>query len=359
MIVASEQTNFRPLLRIVGPTATGKSALAFRIAENWVKHHPQYTGVTIISADSRQVYEGMEIGTGADVPAEYVEEEADGEKFFQYLSGPVELYGIGLREPTAPWSAYDFVCFARKVIRAAWQARRLAILVGGTGLYHELLWADPTSPLFSLGTEVQDVSGPDESIRERAAELSVEELQEWVKKEAEAAYMLLNDSDRANPRRLIRVLERQKHLPTSPQARPELPDCPPPTHELVIGLTRSLETLQKKIVHRVEDRWSNGMIAETERLLALYRASFAKVPAFSATGYKEVAAFLDGRLEKAPAQAQWSRREFQYAKRQLTWWKKFGNARWVDVDEPNSIENIDALVKAWTMAFPSSEKSLY
>ncbi len=165
--------------------------------------------------------------------------------------------------------------------------------------------------------------------------MSVVELQIWLQKVATAKWESMNNSDRQNPRRLIRAIEISVSEEPHAKQKPQLPF----TH-IEIGLMNSIEHISEKIRQRVEERLQNGMLAEVEKLIADYRPEMWKGPAFSATGYKEVRQFLEGILSREEMVELWVRREIQYAKRQLTWWKKDFRGQWFDVAEKDWLNTV-------------------
>ena len=297
-----------PVISIVGPTSTGKSALARKVAAKFSDRH-----VDLLSADSRQVFQGMEIGTGADV---------------EPWSSNTHVHGISFLPPTAEWSVAHFRKFGREILTHSAAEKGVTIIVGGTGLYHQTLWRE----------EAEIDIPPNEELRQKAATLSLSELQEWLTSINPTHWQNMNASDRANPRRLVRALEIAQ-APTLPQ--PELSSLPQ-TQKSTFCLTCPLPELEARITARVQDRWQNGMQQEVEKLIANYSdEEWKNCPAFSATGYREVRQFIEGTLELEQSLALWSRREFQYAKRQLTWWKKHLPAEyWIDITQPSWQEKV-------------------
>jgi tRNA dimethylallyltransferase len=296
------------LLSIVGPTATGKTNLALQLIEPLLKN---FSRVDVISADSRQVYAGMEIGTGVDLPTDLANER-------------VLLHGTSFLKPTEEWSVAHFQDFARPIIEASWKAGGIPIIVGGTGLYHQQLFT--TDPHLHIP--------PNEEVRQRAATSTLLQLQEWLQKVAPGKFAQMNDSDRQNPRRLVRAIELAlSPAPAETHAHASPVTEPPAYDHLFVGLTAPKEFIEAKITQRVDERLNHGMIEEVTRLRANYTDPDWKLPAFSATGYKEVRAYLEGTLEYEQMRELWTRREVQYAKRQLTWWKKAKDITWFDVSE--------------------------
>lgn len=308
----------RPLLSIVGPTATGKSGLAFILAERLLAEG-YFPTVALISADSRQVYRGLEIVSGADIPADFEVAVSDSQLphfVKKTIYGEVQLHGVSMIEPTTDWSLASFQQFALPVIYETWRHGGLPIVVGGTGLYHQRLFAD----------ELASLPGPDEQLRAEVAKLSVVELQQRVQETYPAEYAALTRDDQHNARRLIRVLEKSQVTVT------EAPSTiTPPTSHYTIGLNDTIEQIEQKIALRVADRLKLGAVQEVQQLLVSF--GHLDLPVLSATGVKELALFIQEKIELDECRELWTRRERQYAKRQQTWWKKNQAGWWFEVGQ--------------------------
>ncbi len=223
------------LLIICGPTATGKTALAASLAK-------ELDG-ELVSADSRQVYRGMDITTGKDRP-----------------DAPIWLYDVV--DPDEDFSVSHWVTLARDAIENIQSRNKLPIIVGGTGLYINAL-------LYPMTTI--DIP-PDERLREKLKTLSVAELQQLTTRG------IMNDSDWQNPRRLIRKIEISESHVKHTESRAY--------DAYIIGLTASMEELHKRIDMRMKKRLSQGMEAEASRLQKLYDKN---LPSMSAIGVNEYA----------------------------------------------------------------------
>lgn len=296
-----------PILCIVGPTATGKTAIALQIS----KVIPSL----IISADSRQVYIGMDIGTGKDYPS-------DGTK----------IHLMDVVQPDEEWSVAHFLDSIVPLIHKAWEHHLLPIVVGGTGMYMQAL----------LG-EYETISVPQNTeLRSQLNIMSAIELQNLLQKKDKKKWERMNVSDRNNPRRLVRAIEiadakheekKQKQVPF------------PEADFLWIGLRAPLESLQKKIEERVYARIKQGMENEVRQLIQRYPDWSGN--AWSATGYRETKQLLERTLSKQDYIHLWSLREFQYAKRQYTWFNKRKHIEWFDVLDSNVGNNVEKRVQSW------------
>lgn len=289
------------LLVIAGPTATGKTNLALEIAR-------EFQG-EVISADSRQVYRGMDIGTGKDG------------------KGVVHLYDVV--NPDEEFSVAHFLRLAVPMIYKIQRKNALPIVVGGTGLY-----------IKALVEGIDTVNIPrNESLRSRLANASVEELQQMVPK---SVLEMMNNSDRNNPRRLIRKIEimqenQNRHIEYRRQS----------FDTLQIGLIADEEYLSERIIQRVMDRVHKGIIEEIQQLLGM--GYTWDLPAMNTIGYKEWKRYMESPSDehKNEAIASWIRHEIQYAKRQLVWFKKQQNIQWFSVDHQGYKEDVKRIIHMW------------
>lgn len=306
--------NNQRIISIVGPTATGKTKKALEIArESLVRK--EFTGIDIISVDSRQVYQGLEVLTGADVPVEFVPRHTKGERdCFSNHDSSIKIFGVSTIKTQDEWSVAHFKNFAREIIKNSWQQNRLVILVGGTGLYHQHLFND--DPVLTVP--------PNLVLRSRLESMLLDELQTELVKINSERFQKMNHSDKANKRRLIRAIEvgannalRKSQCETS-QIRGDINWSKIKIE--TISLTASLAELEQRINLRVTERFIGGAVKEVKQLLKLDLPSSA--PVLSTLGVPEITKFLQGELSAEECQKLWSLHEFQYAKRQLTWWKK-------------------------------------
>lgn len=284
----------------------GKSTLALELAEKLLASG-KLTGVDLISADSRQVYKGLELLSGADE---------------QPTNPKIKLHGVAIIQPTEEWSLAHFHHLANQVIGTAVNNNRAVIVVGGTGLYQTQL----------LQSALEDQAPPLLEIRNKAESMNVTELQAWLKKLDPHALDLLNESDRANSRRLIRAIERVLWQHKNPSVV-----AAPSTHtQEFIGLRTTKENLAQRIRQRVIQRLKLGVVNEVTRLEARLEelgTPLAKIPARSACGLREVLAFSRGEIDRSLCIELWTQRELAYAKRQDTWWKKYSAVKWFDTNQ--------------------------
>src|SRR5690349_15560466 len=288
-----------PLLVIAGPTATGKTGLSLALARSL---RDDGLPAEIISADSRQVYRGLDIGTAKVPPSD----RAD-----------VPHHGLDLVDPDGAFSVADFVRHARAALAGIAERRRLAILVGGTGLYLRAVAR-------GLDTEALP-SDPDVRARVEAA-LEADGLEATAGRLRELAPRLASRIDLANPRRVARALE-------IAEIRGDAPPPPPLGYDgqvAWLGLRLTPAVHREWIAQRAREQFAAGLIDEARALRERYDPG---LPAFSAIGYREAWAVLDGELSREQAIELDARRNEQFAKRQATWFRSEPDITWLDPTE--------------------------
>lgn len=289
------------LISIVGMTAVGKTSFALVAAEKILAEKKNYQGIDLISADSRQVYQGLEIVSGADAPTEFKQVEDDELSYPYFEKDKISLHGVSLIKPDQEWSLSHFHQLAWEIIEFALAEERLPLVVGGTGLYHEQLFNfDPALKV-----------GPDSRVRNKVEQMTVRALQDWARQVNPERFTELNRSDRYNPRRLVRVIE-------VGLAEPEpvkVPSAAKNLEQVFLGLEQDLVLVEKKIKARVKKRLELGALAEVKKLNLELDS-----PAASALGVSEIKQYLAGELTQSELIELWSLHEIQYARQQLTWW---------------------------------------
>lgn len=305
-------------LVLTGPTAAGKSAVALAAAEQL---HAE-----IVSADSRQVYRRLDIGT-AKVTAE---ERAR-----------VPHHGLDLVDPGERYSAGRFARDARNWIAAIRRRGHVPLIVGGTGFFIRAL----THPMFREPPMDRDRR---EALRAYLSDMDPGRLREWLERlDPESATRL---RDRGGTQRIMRALEvvllTGRTLPWWQGATP--PDVRPlPTVTFVLDLPR--DVLYERIDRRVGAMLDAGLVAEVAELLADGYAPHD--PGMNATGYPEIAAHLSGELSLEEAARRIRSRTRGYARRQLTWFRKKlpESAIWLDGTRPVA-ELVERIVNEWRAA---------
>lgn len=283
----------KSLLVIVGPTASGKSELAVKLAKK--------IDGEIISADSRQVYKGMDIGSGK-VPGKWHKKV--------YLYKAVPHYLIDVASPKRQFSVAQFQTQATKIIDDIFRRGKTPIICGGTG--H---WVDAVV----FGQSLPQVKA-NPTLRRKLEKMTVEDLFKQLQK---------LDPDRAaeidskNPRRLIRALEIVMST-----GKP-VPKMKTESKYSVywIGLNPGMPKLEQKISKRLKIRLKQGLVAEVKKL-HVQGLSWKRLESFGLE-YKYAALFLQGKLTKQEMEQQLNTAIRQYAKRQMTWWKRNDKIEWL------------------------------
>ena len=275
-----------PLLSIVGPTASGKTDLAIRLA--------LVLDGEVVNADSRQVYRHMDVGTAKPTP----EQRSLVPHHLVDVLDPDESFGLGV-----------FMRLASQAIDGVHRRGKLPILVGGTGQYVWSLlegWRPPRVPpnraLRQALEEEARLHGPDALFRRL---LKVDPQAESV-------------VDGRNPRRVVRALEvyEATGLPPSSLIRDKGPS---PYCFSVVGLTLERQTLYGRIDARVDSMMERGLLSETRRLLSMGYP--ADLPSMSSVGYREMALHLRGELDLDEAVRRTKYGTHRLARRQLSWFR--------------------------------------
>jgi tRNA dimethylallyltransferase len=307
------------LLVIVGPTATGKTDLGLNLAK-------EFDG-EIVSADSRQVYQGMDVGTGKELTQEGYEIEK--EKGRWVVNGiPLHLYD--LTEPDERFSVAEYQQLSYKVIEDTHSRGKLPILVGGTGLYVQAV---------TEGLKIPKAP-PDLKLREKLERKPLSHLvAELEKVDPETAKRI----DEKNPRRLVRALE-VYYLTGQPISKLKK-KFKVSFDSLMIGLTAPREVLYERADKRTE-RWfeKNGFLEEVRELLKKYSPDW---PAMSAIGYRQVALYLSGKVDLKEAIQRTKFDIHGYIRRQLSWFKRDNRIFWFDISQPDFKKEVRELVGGW------------
>jgi tRNA dimethylallyltransferase len=279
------------IIVILGPTSSGKSSVSIKLAR-------KFNG-EIISADSRQIYRKMDIGTGKVTKEE------------QLLA---KHYLIDVVSPKTNFSAAQFKEKADKIIIDILKRKKLPIICGGTGFWIKSLVDDVTYP------EVK----PDWKLREKLGKKSTEKLFAILEK---LDPLRAKNIDAKNPVRLIRAIEICRTLGCVPNTKYQILNTK--YDFLQIGISLPKEKLHKNIEKRLRQRFAQGMIEEVERLHRAKKISWKKMESFG-LGYLWIAKFLQKQLPKEELFSRVYFSEKDYAKRQMTWFQKDKRIIWLD-----------------------------
>lgn len=289
-----QMSELYPVYILCGPTGVGKSQLANELAD-------KYKG-EIISADARQIYIGMDVGTGKLPP--------EGRKVRHWL--------LDVVQPEEPFSAQAFRTKALEVLEGLKAAGKKAFMVGGTGLY-----------LKALSEGLFDGPGRTE-LRRKLEKKTMLELHRQLAEVDPAKAKKLSANDR---QRMVRALEVyfSEGKPMSDIEKNR--ESPAGFKFLWAGLNLERKQLYEKIEKRIEKQFEDGWVGEVAGLMKQgFRPSW---PAFKTIGYPEVYQFLCGKLTEVEMVQTIKRKTRQYAKRQLTWFRHQAPVKWFDAESPS------------------------
>lgn len=288
------------VMAIIGPTAVGKTALSFALAEHY--------GTDLISGDAYQIYRHMDIGTAKPTADELA-------RYHHYL--------IDIAEPDEPYSAARFCDMAGKAIAEVNGKGKVPIVVGGTGLYVQSLLEG-----YDFGTARMTEAAKD-AAQARIASLDEGGLKEYIRRNTDWEppdwHELLANTHRLT--RLVSAIENGegKAFVRSGKAESLVYDA------YVIGLRLPREILYARIEERVDAMLKDGWVEEVRRLLAMGVPEGAQ--AMKAIGYQELAQYLKGQLSLEEAAVRIKTRTRRFAKRQLTWFKRMPYIHWYEKDQ--------------------------
>lgn len=294
------------ILVIVGPTASGKTRMAVELAQ---RHNGE-----VISADSMQIYRTMDIGTAKPTKEEM---------------GGIPHHMIDVADPEEDFSVARYVEMAARCVDDVLERGKLTIVAGGTGLYIDSLLSGRTFAPFSPDSALRG-----ELERELAEKGGQAMLEALAQVDPEAAQRLHPNDHK----RIVRALEVYRSTgKTITQHNRETQAIPPRYNALTIGLAfQDRQAMWRRIDQRVDEMVAAGLEDEVRRLLT--SGISPKCTAMQAIGYKEFTQALSGEMTWQEATDVVKLRSRQYAKRQLTWFGRNPNTRWVRWDDPPEFE---------------------
>src|SRR3989344_445581 len=318
------------ILVILGPTASGKTNLAFCLAK-------KFNG-SLVSCDSVQVYKHLDVLSGKDIPA--------GSKFFNltgtkfnfgyYLVNQVKIFLLDLVTPDYAFNVSDFLDAYDLAFEYIKSNKEHPILVGGAGFYIKAL----------LNGAATLKIPQNKILRDRLEKESVEVLSELLRKEDYKRFAEMNESDVKNKRRLIRAIEVAEYkksskfkVQNSKLRRVENADI------LKIGLYANREELKKRIDKRVEGWLTKGAVIEVRKLFGSYSKLSNQVK--SAIGYRQIFDYLAGKENFEDAIKKLKTGEYQYVKKQMTYLKKDKSIKWFDITDPSFMQKVEEQVSDW------------
>ena len=288
------------IIAIIGPTAVGKTALSFKLAERFQTE--------LVSADAYQVYKGMDIGTA----------KATKDELATYRHHLIDII-----EPNEDFSAAAFQEAARTTIEDLHERGKIPILVGGTGLYVQSLLEGYEFKAKRHSKEERQTASS------RIAALSEEELKAYITEktgyEPPDWHELLSNSHR-----LVRLVGAIEKGDGAAAVMPQKAGGPL-YHAFVIGLSLPRQVLYERIEKRIDAMIGAGWIDEVQQLLQ--DGVLPEAQAMKAIGYKELVLYLDGQLSLEAASELIKKRTRHFAKRQMTWFKRMPYIRWYEKDD--------------------------
>ncbi|MFP3465769.1 tRNA (adenosine(37)-N6)-dimethylallyltransferase MiaA [Leifsonia sp. SIMBA_070] len=298
---------------MVGPTGTGKTDLSLALAEAL---RERGRSAEVVNADAMQLYSGMDIGTAKLPPAEW-------------RSIPHHLFDA--LDVTDEATVARYQPEARATITDILQRGAVPLLVGGSGLYVSSVVFDLQFP----GTDPELRARLESELAEHGPGMLFERLAEL---DPEAARRIGS----RNGRRIVRALEVAQLTGTSVTGA--LPEEPSPWHEptVIIGLAAPRDELVQRLDARVERMWADGLLREVSELLP--RGLDRGMTARRAIGYAQALAELRGEVGREEAIAQTQQLTRRYARRQVSWFKRYPGIHWLDYDDPGLVESALALV---------------
>ncbi|MBN2602490.1 MAG: tRNA (adenosine(37)-N6)-dimethylallyltransferase MiaA [Candidatus Marinimicrobia bacterium] len=294
------------MVTILGATASGKTAVASHLAKS--------LGGEIISADSRQVYRGMDIGTGKDL-SDYI------------IEGTLVPYHlIDIADAGYQYNVFEFQRDFLKVYNSMQNRKKFPVLCGGTGLYIEAVLK---------GYKLIQVP-VNETRRKELQKMSLEELTSILSRYKE----LHNTSDIENKKRAVRAIEIEEYY----QLHPEIDLSFPEINSLIIGIKFDRDSRRRRITQRLKDRLENGMIEEVEKLLSTGLTPESLT--YYGLEYKYLTMYVTGEISYDEMFQSLNTAIHQFSKRQMTWFRKMEREgfkiHWLDgyIPLPEKIERI-------------------
>lgn len=298
----------KTVILLVGPTAVGKTALALQIAEQY--------GAAIISADSRQCFKELNIGVAKPTPLELAR---------------VPHYFINTHTISEDVSAAVFEQYALETVKKLFEKQDVVVMAGGTGLYVQA---------FCEGLDALPAIAP--SVRKKIRDAYAVGGMSWLShalQQADPLYAAKGEMQ--NPQRMMRALEVMESSGQSLLSFQSNQKAKRPFRIIKVGLDLPREKLYERINQRVDAMMKMGLLEEVKAL-----KSFAQYNALQTVGYKELFAYFEGAISLEAAVEQIKQHTRNYAKRQLTWFRKDEAITWFSPEAPESI--MQWLTKALT-----------
>ncbi|HHS13007.1 MAG TPA: tRNA (adenosine(37)-N6)-dimethylallyltransferase MiaA [bacterium] len=300
---------FSRVLILVGPTASGKTAVSLKLAE--------LLNGEIVSADSRQVYRGMDIGTAKPAPEEI---------------GDIPHHCLDILDPEEPFSAGDFARLAREAVIQIIGRKRVPIIVGGSGLYVQAL----VDGFFPGNYRNIDLRA---NLKEEAKRFGSGYLYARLQSKDPCAAGKIHPNDQKRIIRALEVYSISGKPISSVQKEETLPGFFSPNF---YGLRFPREILKERIRQRVDQMVEQGLFEEVRKLMDSSIDPGAN--SLDSLGYKETAAFLRGEIGKDEAVERIKRNTVRFAKRQMTWFRRDSRIKWIDIEETTPLNSAAEII---------------
>lgn len=296
-------------ITILGPTAIGKSKLAIKLAR-------KFSG-SIISADSRQIYKGFDIGNG---------------KITQSEMQTVPHYMLDIKELWEDYNVAEFQKEVKFILHELETRQTLPFLVGGTGLYIESIVYDYQLPNIPIQNK----------LRQELSQMNRLELQNKLL--PLNPQINLNQSDWNNPVRLIRLIE--KYIS---EIKPINTKSSTIYKPLLIGLKSDLSDIKDRITLRVEERLAQGAIEEVQNIKTILNSKLSPIMAQKklhqfGLGTIAICDYLDKKIDYETMKSKYIQSEYQYARRQMTWFRRMPEIHWFEADDKELLNKTSQLI---------------
>lgn len=300
---------------LVGPTSSGKTSLGLKL-------HAKNSNIEIISADSRQIYKHMDIGTGK-LPrgSAHTISRNDG----IWLIDDIRVWGYDVVNPSDYFSAYDFVVFARAKIADILQRGKLPIVIGGTGFFVDAL----------TGKVSLSQTPPNAMLRKELNDTSLKDLLEQLKSLNEVDYLQV---DQKNKVRVVRAIERNSHKEKAADMTTKWPFK-------YFGLHDMRSTLYARADKWAESIWGNPLFDEITKLVAL---GFKDCSPLKGLIYKTALAHMNNGISFSYGLERVQFDLHAYIRRQQTWFKKNPDITWLDASKSDA--NLDIIEQALSLS---------
>lgn len=315
----------KKLLIILGPTAIGKTDLAIEYAK-------RFNG-ELVACDSRQVYRGLDVGTGK-LPSQNSQIEV--ERFEDYwIMGGVKVWMYDVVGLKKEYSVKDYIDRATEIIGNITANKKLPIVVGGGGFY-----------LKGLLFGVDSLGSPaDKSLRASLEKLTPGQLQDRLGELSPTLLVNLNNSEKNNKRRLIRKIELLNMYPYIDTNKKATINLSSTYDALIIGLSAPRSFINHSIDRRLVSRFSQGLVAEGKRLVE-EGVTLGRMRELGLE-YRCLADFFDGKLKESELLDILKNKNHQYAKRQMTYFRGIPGVNWFDVTADDGLKKMERLLTDW------------